>query len=476
MSMKEVCCPYFDPEFENLNERIYGPRVCVDNESCEKCTVVKVDSLNKQDLLLQVVQVLTDMDLFISKSYISFDAGWLMDVFHVKDQRGNKVTDNGFINYLQQSIVTRRELKNSGELKACSEDTVKAEPESTSECTAIEMIGTNRPGIFSEISAVLAEQRCNIVEAHAWSHNACVACVAYVSDESTSTCIDDPNRLATIEDHLSTVLRPTTVTDDEFKGAKTRFLGCDSSTSHKERRLHQLMLANHDFHEPPGPTRASFSSAASDSDEDGRRTTVSIDPCNEKGYSCVNVECLDRPKLMFDIVCTLTDLQYVIFHASITSHGLFASQEYYIRDKDGCILNSVDEKQRVTKCLEAAIERRVCEGVRLELCAKTSVGLLPYITRVLREYGLTVVRADIATDGGRMKNVFYVQDISGNEVDMDIVESMQKELEPLALQVKNEVPQRPTSIEKESFSLGGEPNRLSFSLVFDSVDLGSNQC
>lgn len=25
-SIMEVCCPYFDPEFENLNEKIYGPR------------------------------------------------------------------------------------------------------------------------------------------------------------------------------------------------------------------------------------------------------------------------------------------------------------------------------------------------------------------------------------------------------------------------------------------------------------------
>lgn len=94
------------------------------------------------------------------------------------------------------------------------------------------------------------------------------------------------------------------------------------------------------------------------------------------------------------------------------------------------------------------------QGVRLELCAKTSVGLLPYVTRILREYGLTVTRADIATDGGKTKNVFYVQDISGNEVDMDILESMQKELEPLAFQVKNEVLRRTTSMEKESFSFG----------------------
>lgn len=41
--------------------------------------LVQVDSVNKQGLLLEVVQVLTDMNLNISKSYISSDAGWFMD-------------------------------------------------------------------------------------------------------------------------------------------------------------------------------------------------------------------------------------------------------------------------------------------------------------------------------------------------------------------------------------------------------------
>lgn len=448
----EVSFPYFDPEFENLNEKIYGPRVTVDNESCDKCTVVKVDSLNKQDLLLEVVQVLTDMDLFISKSYISSDAEWFMDVFHVTDQLGKKVTDKKVISYIQQAIGARRKLQNSGEMKKCRDNSVRTE--SCSDCTAIEMIGTNRPGLFSEISAVLAEQKCNVVEAHAWSHNACLACVAYVSDESTSAGIDDPNRLATIEDQLSTILRPHSIADDNCRGAKTCFLGYDILMSHMERRLHQLMLANRDFDGPAGQVSTSFSSSNVDHDEGRRKTVVSIDRCADRGYSVVNIECMDRPKLMFDTVCTLIDMQYVIFHASVASHGPFAYQEYYIRHKDGCTLDTADERLRVIKCLEAAIERRVCEGVRLELCAENSVGLLPNVTRILREYGLTVARADIATDGVKMKNVFYVQDISGNQVDTSIVELMKRELQPLAFQVKNELllPQKYNSMQRDSFS------------------------
>lgn len=169
-------------------------------------------------------------------------------------------------------------------------------------------------------------------------------------------------------------------------------------------------------------------------------------------------------------------------------------QEYYIWHRDGYMLNNVEERQQVSKCLEAAIERRVCEaskfitkqsrdlghylivaishqGVRLELCARNTVGLLPYITRILREYGLTVARADIATQGEKTSNVFYVQDISGDKLDMGILEVMRRELEPLAFQVKNELllPQRLNTVETEGFSFGSllrsQLERLSRSFI-----------
>ncbi|KAK1276516.1 hypothetical protein QJS04_geneDACA001533 [Acorus gramineus] len=374
--MKKICWPYYDPEFEKLEERINGPRVSVDNESCNKCTVVKVDSVNKQGLLLEVVAVLTDMDLSISKGYISSDAGWFMD-------------------------------------PGKTDDSLSAE-----RMTTIEMSGADRPGLFSEISAVLADLRCNVVEAHAWSHNACLACVAYVSDQSTSARIEDPSRLASIKDHLSTVLR----------AVETGLSGCAPvSMTHAERRLHQLMLANRDF-------------------------DVSIERCEERGYSVVFVDCLDRPRLMFDTVCTLTDMEYVVFHASVTSDGPFAHQEYYIRRVDGDTLDTGGEKQLIEKCLEAAIERRVCEGVRLELCTNNQAGLLSYVTRVFREYGLTVVRADVETRGKEAVTVFYVRDISGREVDMGVVEAMRREVDLLTqLRVKKkQPPRRANSFERSS--------------------------
>lgn len=41
--------------------------------------LAQVDSANKHGILLEMVQILTDLDLVISKSYISSDGGWFMD-------------------------------------------------------------------------------------------------------------------------------------------------------------------------------------------------------------------------------------------------------------------------------------------------------------------------------------------------------------------------------------------------------------
>ncbi|KAI3992831.1 hypothetical protein MKX01_022650 [Papaver californicum] len=96
--------PYYDPDYESLIERIHAPWVFVDNETCQDCSLVKVDSPNKQEILIEMVQVPTDLDLLISKSYISYDGEWCIDVFHVTDQLGNKLTDDTLIRYIEQSL------------------------------------------------------------------------------------------------------------------------------------------------------------------------------------------------------------------------------------------------------------------------------------------------------------------------------------------------------------------------------------
>lgn len=444
--MNRVWSPYFDPDFDNLPERIYGPacRVNVDNESLEDCTIVKIDCVNKQGLLLDVVQALTDVNLTISKGYIASDAGWFMDVFHVKNELGFKVTDQRVINHIQQALGSSR----------ISSPKAKAETSGGEAAKAIEMTGKDRPGLFSEISAALADMGCNIIEAHAWSHNAHLACVVLISNQSLDTPIDDL-RLHAIEDHLTTVLCATN--DANHQQVKPAGLpkGEFTTTAGVERRLHQLMLSVRDFDRP-------------DEEGEDRNTTVSIERCIDKGYSIVTIQCRDRRRLMFDTVCTLIDMQYVIFHASVDSCRGYAYQEYFVRHADGRAFNTESEKDRVIKCLEAAIERRVCEGVRVELCAYSRVGLLSDITRVLRENGLAVVRADIATQGEKSVNAFYVRDISGNHVDLNFIKSMKTEMGAIDLAVMEETTNSP-SPRRPNFSIGdilkSQIQRLSHTFV-----------
>ncbi|KAJ6405417.1 hypothetical protein OIU84_013387 [Salix udensis] len=362
--------------------------------------------MNKPGILLEVVQVLTDLDLIITKAYISSDGGWFMDVFHVTDQQGNKIADIKTIDYIEKALGPK-----SQEVTTWADKRVGVH--SVGGHTAIELIARDRPGLLSEISAVLANLHFNVVAAEAWTHNRRIACVLYVNDDTTSRAVADPTRLSVMEDQLKNLLRGC----ENDEAGRTSF---SMGFTHVDRRLHQMLFADRDYEGGIMATEVDHPPSF--------KPKITVERCEDKGYSVVTVRCKDRAKLMFDIVCTLTDMQYVVFHATISSDGPHATQEYYIRHVDGCVLDTEGEKERVIKCLEAAIRRRVSEGLSLELCAKDRVGLLSEVTRILRENGLSVSRAGVMTIGEQATNVFYVRDASGNPVDMKIVEALRKEI------------------------------------------------
>ena len=188
------------------------------------------------------------------------------------------------------------------------------EESSSDSHTTIELTGGDRPGLMSEISALLAEMRCNVVAAELWTHNMRVACLLYVTDEeATNGPIKDKDKLYRIKESLSNVLKG----DKNLKSARTDF--AHGVITHTERRLHQMMFADRDY-ERNG-----------DADEEkcdnwDRNGKISVEDCDEKGYSVVHIECRNRPKLVFDTLCTLTDMEYVVFHAAIDTDGQRAYQ------------------------------------------------------------------------------------------------------------------------------------------------------
>ncbi|URD88861.1 ACT domain [Musa troglodytarum] len=317
-------------EYEKLIIRMDTPRVVIDNAVCATATLVKVDSARKHGILLEAVQVLTDLNLSIKKAYISSDGRWFMDVFHVTDQFGRKLADDSVISYLEQSLDMKEHDFHR--------------PDSAEGLTVLELTGADRPGLLSEVFAVLADLCCGVVDAKVWTHNGRIACLVTVKDKLSGRPIDgDPQLLHHVESRLRHVLKG----DHGVCGARTAV--SSTPVAHTDRRLHQMMFSDRDY-ERHSPSAASSTSPA-----------VSVQNWVEKGYSVVAVQCRDRPKLLFDVMCTLTDMEYVVFHGTIDTDGDLAQQEFYIRHKDGSPISSEAERQRMIQCLEAAIERRATE-------------------------------------------------------------------------------------------------------------------
>ncbi|KAH7578551.1 hypothetical protein JRO89_XS01G0397600 [Xanthoceras sorbifolium] len=372
-----------DDEFAKLIRRMNPPRVVIDNDVCEHATVIQVDSVYRHGILLEVVQILTDLNLAITKAYISSDGGYLMDVFYVTDTDGKKMGDAGTINYIQTTIET------SVSFLISTRSSVGVMP--SKEHTSIELTGPDRTGLLSELSAVLTDLSCNVVNAEIWTHNARAAAVLYVTDQTSGCAIEDPKRLSKMKELLSTVLRG----NSDLQTPKMSI--SSTAVMHRERRLHQMLFADRDFERPDSLKYKSS------------RPHVTVLDCSDRDYTAVIIVITGRME---------------------------AYQEYYIKHVDGFPISSEAERQRVIACLEAAIERRASVGLELELYTEDRIGLRSDITRILRENGLCIRRAEISTKGGKAKDTFFVTDVSGNPVEPKIVDSIRLQIGQTKLQVK----------------------------------------
>ncbi|XP_047338203.1 ACT domain-containing protein ACR8-like [Impatiens glandulifera] len=394
---------YLD-EYQKLVTRMTMPKVMIDNAGCSNATRVIIDSARKHENLLEAIQILTDLNLSIKKAYVSSDGKWFMDVFHVTDLNGNKLTEESVINFLEQSLETVHDSRTK----------------SFEGLTALELTGTDRLGLLSEVYAVLSDLQCNVVESKVWTHNGRIASLIYLKDSQSGSSIEDSERLEKIKARLRNVLKG----DNDIRSAKTSI---SMAETHTERRLHQMMFTDRDYERQPTKHNNNNTDCVN----------VMVQNCMEKEYSLVNIHCKDRTKLLFDIVCTLTDLEYGVFHATVNTSGDRADMEFFIRHADGIAISSEAERQRVIQCLRASIVRRCSGGgIRLELCKEDKHGLLAEVTRTFRENELNVTRAEISTTKEVALNIFYVTDARGNQADLDVIESVRKRIGIDCLNVK----------------------------------------
>jgi len=170
----------------------------------------------------------------------------------------------------------------------------------------IELTGIDRPGLLSEVSAVLTNLDCNVMNAEVWTHNKRAAAVIQVTDRKSGLAILDAEKLGRIKERLRNVF------NGRSRDAKTTVA---MGITHTERRLHQMMLEDRDYERY-------------DKDRENANPMPMVSVVNwlQKDYSVVTMRCKDRPKLLFDTVCTLTDMQYVVYHGSVDTEGPQAYQ------------------------------------------------------------------------------------------------------------------------------------------------------
>jgi len=73
----------------------------------------------------------------------------------------------------------------------------------------------------------------------------------------------------------------------------------------------------------------------------------------------------DRNKLLFDSVCTLSDLNYDVYHAAVDCEGESCVQLYYIRPRFGDFYWDAVKATKLRVMLESAIQRRFPKGLKV---------------------------------------------------------------------------------------------------------------
>lgn len=419
-----------------LELRVHPPEVHIDNLGDEKHTIVTIDSANRPGSLVFVVQHLTELGLRVHSARISSDGGWFHDMFAISEADGSKVKSKSKLMSIKQMLNIYMQTEDVIADGDTTDDAAKVET------TVFEVSGVDRPGLMADSMQLMTQNGCDVRSAAVWTYRKRVAIVFSVTERGRA--IQDPAKTKRLEEMMQDILR-------NEKGSMHVKAHNRRGTVHHDRRLHQLMLQDDvdDFKkarltelyqnsslEPStqkNPLRDSLAFAAasasrqnsicsvhSDSDRDRKNGShgngvstpsgseasyrspkydhPSIDLSYCSNYWTVNIKCRDRAKLLLDSVCTLNDMNFDIYHATIDadSEGI-AHQEYFVRPRAGDGEFDDEEALLVKAMLNAAIERRFPRGIKVQIRSMDKFGCMTLLTRRLFNAGLAITRAKVRT-------------------------------------------------------------------------------
>ncbi|CAI9303564.1 unnamed protein product [Lactuca saligna] len=130
--------------------------------------------------------------------------------------------------------------------------------------------------------------------------------------------------------------------------------------THRERRLHQIMFAERDYE--------NVGRVEHEEKENRWRPQVSVLDCAEKDYTIITMRFRDRPKLLFNIIWTLTDKQYVVFHGVVHTRKMEAYQVKcaQILVEAGAKVDALDKNKNIALHYVASYGRKECVSLLLD--------------------------------------------------------------------------------------------------------------
>ncbi|KAK9860410.1 hypothetical protein WJX84_010817 [Apatococcus fuscideae] len=433
-------------EYETLELRVHPPNIDINNAHPTR-SIITVDSANRPGTLIEVVQHFTELGLDVRKARISSDGGWFVDEFEVTDSCGKKVADYRKLNSIKQMLNIN--LRCNDELLHNADETDEM---NRVETTVFELAGQDAAGLLADVTSLLTTNGCNVRSAAVWTYKHRVAFVLSVTENGMP--VHDGVKLQRLQQLLFGMM------DSEGDGIVDikRVRG----EVHHDRRLHQLMLQE-DLKAWDRLQADAQVEPASDSDDDGpssidsrpaaspadsatslhefvsnktenaisfyrsskhSKPDVAITRCGNGGYWLVTIKCKDRNKLLFDTVCTLADMDYDVYHATIDSQKGLAHQEYYIKPRYGGTAWNAARAVKLAAMMESAIQRRFPKGLKVHVHSADRFGCLSSLARVLKDANLSVTRAKVKTYAlsSSSGHTFCVMDASGAPPDRSKVE------------------------------------------------------
>lgn len=353
-------------------------------------------------------------------------------MFLLNEAQGGKVKNQKKLNSIKQMLNIYMQTEDVVADGDTTDDSNRVES------TLFEVSGVDRPGLLADLMQLMTQNGCDVRSAAVWTYRRRVAFVLSVTEKGRP--ISDYAKTRRLNEMMSDILKCSKGTHSV---RSLRLKG----VVHHDRRLHQIMLeddiaawkAKHcrvdresteGQASPDGPldpgmesdttTEMSFRSPKFD------KPVIDISHFSHSNYWTVNIKCRDRTKLLLDTVCTLADMSFDIYHATIDadSNG-YALQEYFVRPRSGEGEFDKEQAELVKAMLEASIERRFPKGMKVHVRSMDRFGCMASLTRQLHQAGLSVTRAKVRTfaTSNSSGHTIYVMNAKGGPPDREKLQS-----------------------------------------------------